>query len=135
MARARTETLRINDESYSLRWDMNAIASVEELTGENALLGFQISVRNIRAVLWSAIDAAAAAKGKEAPITLRQLGSLFETEEEVLETIPVVTRLIGANMPQPTEEEKVEPDPSPAVTETKPSQSTAGMPLVASTSG
>jgi hypothetical protein len=100
MAKARTVRMEIGGKPYDLRWDMHAIAVVEELTGENALAGFHVNVRNIRAVIWAALDAAAAVKNEPAPITYRQIGSFFEDDEAIAGALVAFNNLINDNSPE-----------------------------------
>lgn len=102
-------------QSFRLRWDMHAIATFEELTGANALVGIQVNVRNLRAVLWAAIDAAAAAKDEDAPVSFRRFGTLLADEDEIAAAVKEAARLIGVGEAK-TKEQK---QPGPQVAPTK----------------
>jgi hypothetical protein len=100
LAKPHVEYLTLDGVKHELRWDMHAIATVEELLGVNALEGLAVNVRNIRAVIWSALDAGAAAHGKDAPIALRQVGRLFPDEEAITVALQTFARLLGLNSPE-----------------------------------
>jgi hypothetical protein len=104
LAKPHVEYLTLDGVKHELRWDMHAIATVEELLpGVNALNGLTVDVRNIRAVMWAALDAGAAAKGEQAPISFRQIGSKFPDEESMAGALQTFAKLLGLNSPEAKE--------------------------------
>jgi hypothetical protein len=94
---ARTETLAVGDHTFRLRWDFTAIATLEQITGLNALDGIPVTARNVLALLWSAIDADAAARGVEPPVSFRQFGSFLCDEESQSRAMAVAVKLLQSN--------------------------------------
>lgn len=133
MKKKTTGTIWITDADgvkrpFRLRWDMHAISTFEELTGDNAFAGFKINVHNIRAALWAAIDAHAASNDEEAPVSFRKFGTLLIDEDEVARASEEVFKLIGVKLknpadPQKAPTEEASPSPSSAATNSEPSTS------------
>ena len=93
-------TLKLGDESFRLRWDMHAIGTLERLTGTNGLEGIIVNVSNMTAVLWSALDAYAASRDEDAPISYRRFGTLIDTEDKIKHAFEVGTELLQLNAPE-----------------------------------
>lgn len=130
MAKARTEKFVIGGKEYRLRWDMHALATLEELTGINTFLGVVVNVRNVRAVLWAALDAAAAHNDEDCPIPFRKLGGYFEDEADIEKALRVMTRLVGSE----EEQQKLEDAKNPPAAAARPSRSRAATRSAESTS-
>lgn len=131
-------TVQAGDEQFEACWDMTAWATMESLTGGNALDGFKIGASNSLDALWSAIDAAAAHKDQPAPVTRRRLGTLFTSVDDMSRAFGLVEQLITSFMPEKQPAGKAESggsatNPSPPRDATSSQQSTSG--LVSASSG
>lgn len=89
-----------------MRWDMHAIATFERLAGVSAVDGFEISVSNAIDVVWSAIDADAASRDEDAPVSRRKFGTMM-VPSDAQKLMNAITELLGYSMPEPKPEKKV----------------------------
>lgn len=88
-------SITIEGTEYRLRWDMNAMAAVEQLTGSNVLVGTMISASNVSAMIFAMIEAQAFYEEREAaPITLRQLRTAMATDEQIQDALDAVARMV-----------------------------------------
>lgn len=95
-------------ETFDACWDMTAWATFERLSNQgksasehvSAFAGFKLTADNALAALWAAIDAAAAHHDKEAPISLRRLGTLFTTTDDMGRAFNLVGKLLEAFVPE-----------------------------------
>lgn len=79
MARAREVTVDLDGQVLSLRFDFNAIATIEKMTGRNVLEGLASpSGTDLRAIVYACAAASDEAKGKEPRLTVTQVGALME---------------------------------------------------------
>lgn len=92
--------LGIGRESFWLRWDMHAIATFERIAGVDALAGFSVNVANVLDMLWSALDADAAARNEVAPVPHRQWATLF-APSDMQKLVDAATELLRYSMPEP----------------------------------
>lgn len=120
-------TIEAGGESFQACWDMTAWATFEKLSGQaNAFEGGKINASNALDALWAAIDAAAAHKDQDAPISRRRLGTLFVTTEEMNAAFHVVAKLLESFMPERKAaagkvEATASPSPSHDATSSQPS--------------
>lgn len=110
---ASTVDLKLGEDTYRLRWDMGAMATFEQLTGENALDGIPVTVRNVVALVWAAVDADYASRDQETPVSFRKFGSLLDTDEKQAAALKVAAKLLGLESP-PKAEVSEDPQPAPA---------------------
>lgn len=98
---ATRRTIEIGEQTFGLRWDMNAIATFERLTGESVLLGdgIKVTAGNMLALLWSCIDADAASRDEDPPISFRRFGSLLQAGEDMTKATQAAIDLIAENAP------------------------------------
>lgn len=92
-------TLKLGSESFKLRWDMHAIAVFERLTGGNGLVGVEVTVGNLAAVLWAAIDSYAASRDEDAPVSYRRFATLVDTDEKMQHAVEIAAQLLQLNAP------------------------------------
>lgn len=109
MPRPKTVPIALDERERFMRWDMNAVALVEETTGADALRGIPVTAKNLRAMIYAGLAAHEMAAGRELDLTLQQVGSLL-TPEAVKEASAALALLLKANTPQPVEGSQ-EPDP------------------------
>jgi hypothetical protein len=132
-------TVQAGEENFPACWDMTAWATFEKLSGaDGAFAGFKINASNTLDALWSAIDAAAAHRDQEAPITRRRLGTLYTSQKQMIDALNVVTKLVKGFMPEAKAQGKADggasaasASPSPDATSSPP----ATLELVNATSG
>lgn len=89
--------LEVGGQTFGLRWDMHAVATLERMTGESVMMGdgIEITAGNLLAVLWSCVDSDAASRDEEAPVSFRRFGTLFASMEEMQEAAQLAVDLIA----------------------------------------
>lgn len=131
MARHRIVTLTLDGTPYPMRLDMNTAETIQELAGQNVLGGqLDVSPKTLKVILFAALDAAARAQGKEAPLSMDQIGSLIDPTdvEQMGELTQAIERLFGTNTVQPEDVPKADPTSAPTA-EASPSPSSAAIAL------
>lgn len=78
-----------------LRWDLGALATFEELSGESMGPGFKIGMRHLLHMLYAAMLAEARWQGKDPPMTVEQLGSLFNRQSKIDEAMAVLGSMLA----------------------------------------
>lgn len=121
--KAREITVTLGGEKRPLRFDLNAMATFEEVVGGSTFAGIALnSVRELRALVYACLEAAEQARDprgfSEASLSLYEVGDLL-TDEETLQGIRRdVVRLVKENSPDPDEVKAAQegedgpPDPS-----------------------
>lgn len=104
MARAHEVSVQLDEVTLHLRFDFNAVATIEELTGRNVLEGLNTpSGRDLRAVVYACCAAWDESRGREPERSLKEVGALMNMAS-VAAITGKLPELLGANMPEPAEE-------------------------------
>lgn len=104
MSRAREVTVELGAVTLAMRFDFNAIASIEEMTGRNVLEGLASpSGTDLRAIVYACAAASDEAKGMEPRLTIKQIGALMEPSN-VEKLSAALNELTGGEKPAAQEE-------------------------------
>lgn len=102
--KAREVSVQLDGRAHVLRFDVNAVATYEELTGRTAFNQVEIATfRDLRAILYACLKAYHEARDQPPVLSLTRVGVLMTDPDVMAEVQRAVTRVVRENSPKAEE--------------------------------